>query len=302
MSDDDLERRLGSALRTGVGAGEVDLGPVVRGARTRAERTRRRRVAVAGAAVAMVVAVPVGAVAWTTLGPDADRPSEADVATQPTPTQPTPTQPTPTQPLPTPPSRPGRPAAVPAPEVDTSRLGPAENAYEIPESVLLRPADLPVPVVELARSTYRDTPAVPGQACGGAPGLEPAAGLSQQLAEENSDDFDQLSVSLQVTGWSRGDGAAAFAEVRDGTGRCRWLDPVDRGVDRVTAGRPELTLTRTNGGLRFWVGVVQIEDVLVAVEVAGPVEGGTDRAALPLQLAHAVADRLVAAGAVGSAR
>lgn len=293
MSGEDLEQRLSSALRTGLAAAEVDLGPVVHGARIRAQRTRRRRVAAVGVAAALAIAVPVGAVGWATIGADDDRPSVVDGAAQPDPTQPTEAEPTEAEPT--------EPVGPAAPEVDTSTLGPTQNAYAIPEQVLLRPEDLPVPVVELGRLTSRNAVVVPGQACGGAPGLEPAAGLSQQVAEENSNDFGQLAVSVQVTGWSRGVGDAAFAEVQDDSGRCRWLDPVDQSVGSAASGRQELTLTRANGGLRFWVALVQVEDLLVAVEVAGPVDGGPDRAELTRGLAQTVADRLVAAGAVGSA-
>lgn len=297
MSHDDLERRLGSALRSGLAA-DVDLGPVLRGAAVRAGRMRRRRVVVACAAAALAVAVPAAAVGWTTLGPD--RPAAVDVATVPEGSDAQP-EPAP-RPEPEPEPQPGpEPAGLPAPAVDPSTLDPAESAYEIPQSALLQPADLPEPVVELGRSTYRDIPTVPGQSCGGT-GPEPAAALSQQLAEQVGNDFDQLAVSLQVTGWSRGDGDAAFAAAGSGGGRCRWLDEVQPVPATSAAGRPELTLTRTNGGLRFWAAAVQVTDLVVAVEVSGPVDGGPDRAELALELARTAADRLVAAGAVGSTR
>ena len=97
---------------------------------------------------------------------------------------------------------------------------------EVPLDVLPVQGDLPVPMVELDSAAYRLIPVAMGQACNlDRSGTEPVAGASDQWAEENSNRLDQLDVSTNVTAYSRGKGAGAFAEARDDTGRAGGSTP-----------------------------------------------------------------------------
>lgn len=297
MDEREVERRLHAVLDEGLRADQVDVVTLLEGARVGARRVRRRRRAVAGAVMVVAVAVPVGAAGvWTWQERDDDRvgvaasgpDAQTSVTLTPDPTQ----TPDPTRPAP------------PAPEVDPSSLAPQEVAYEVPLDALAAPADAPRDVQTLFDpSQERDVPVVYGQVCDPLhPGTTPIAGALSMLAEDNSNRLDQLQISTNVTGFSRGQGEAAFGEALDDTGRCRWIDEATASSYTDASGRPGFTRTPPRGDepVPRAQTVVQAGDVLVGVEVAD-VAGGVDVAALSKSLASLVADRLVEADVPGSA-
>jgi hypothetical protein len=294
MTDDrDVEARLHEALSEGL-AGHVDVVSLVDGARTGARRVRRRRRAAAGAALVVALAVPLGVGVWTWqqqgsggLGVAASLPD-------------TPSEPAPSLSLVPDPTESATPRVPPAPEVDPSTLDPDENAVDIPLDVLPTADDLPVPMVRLGAMAYRLSPVVMGQACNeGREGTEPIAGASDMWAEENSNRLDQLSVSTNVTAYSRGQGATAFTEARTDTGSCRWFDPGET-TDYTSDGRQAFTRIVTEGGTQTSsLAVVEVGDLLVGVQVGGV--GKVDIDEVAREVAATVAERLVEAQVPGSA-
>ncbi len=294
MIGNDLEERLTAALTDGLRTGDVDVASLVAGARVGARRVRRRRRVAVGAAVAVGLALPLGAVgvaAWQQGERSADvasTPSETGIRLTPSATT-------------TPGTVTADPTPPPAPEVDPTTLGPGENAVEIPLDVLPVQGDLPRPMVQLDATAYRLIPVAMGQACNlDRAGTEPIAGASDQWAEENSNRLDQLDVSTNVTAYSRGQGAGAFAEATDDTGACRWLDTgVTTGFTTAAGNAAFSRVVPGSGGQEAVQTVVTLGDVLVGVQVrAAPT--GVDGLTLSRQLAETVAARVVGAQVPGS--
>lgn len=296
MDEDEVERRLRTALGTGLRASEVDVVALVQGARAGAHRVRRRRRAVAGAALALAVTVPVGGAGLWTWQERAEDPVRS-AAGLPDPGSSLRLTPDPS------PGQLSEPAVPPAPVVDPATLAPDENAVEIPFEVLLADDDLPVPMERLDMAAYRSTPVVMGQQCNlGRGGTEPVAGVGDRWAEENSNRLDQLSVSTNVTAYSREQGEAAYDEALTDTGVCRWDGPGAITELTTEPGRQGFTRAATaeGDGAGQAQTVLVVGDLLVGVQVRGQAEE-VDEAAVSLELAELVAERLVEERVPGSA-
>ncbi|WP_369068863.1 hypothetical protein [Kineococcus terrestris] len=277
--DRDPAAVLREALRAGDGA-RVDTASLVTGTRRRTRALRRRRRAgQVLLAAAVVAAVP----ALGSLLPDPST-TTTRVATAP-PEEPAPA---PTV-LPAPTGEPPGPTAAPE--------DPADVAYDVP--------DLPGTAAVLGDEyallsdlgQYAATAVVAGQECnrGLTGNAEQVAGRWTTWLPEG-DTSGARGVDVVVTGWVAGSGPAAFADVVEDTGACRWLDP--REPFELTAPGPdawdEAWAARSSApGADVVSGAARTGDLLVGVTVRSPGEDGEAR--LAALLAAAVAD-LRAAG------
>ncbi|WP_432545727.1 hypothetical protein [Kineococcus sp. SYSU DK004] len=282
MADErDPAALLREALRAGDGA-RVDTAALVDGTRRRTRaRRRRRRAGQVLLAAAVVAVVP----ALGSLLPDSST-TTTRVATAP-PEEPAPA---PTVPA-TPTDEPPGPTAAPE--------DPADVAYDVP--------DLPGVAAVLGEDhalfsdlgQYAATAVVEGQMCN-----QGLTGNAEQVAGRwttwlpEGDTSGARGVDVVVTGWVAGSGPAAFADVVEDSGECRWLDPQEPFALTAPAGGEdawdEAWAARSRApGAEVVSGVARTGDLLVGVTVRSPGEGGeADVAAL---LAAAVAD-LRAAG------
>ncbi len=279
----DVEKRLTRALHQGLDEADVDP-DLVPGARVRARRLRRRRSAGVAAVVALTVGLPLGA---TVLRDPTSVPA-APAALVTTAERP---QPTPTR---TEPSTTAAPPPATAPVVDLEGLGPNRSAWDIPLAALTQREDLPVPLVpyDLFEPTYRNVPVVMGQECGELPGLQPAAAAMSTWLEDPSGPRSQLTVTTQITGFSRGDGPQAFAEALQDEGRCRWSGQGATSTFSPAVGDQGLIRTRDDGADPESAAVLRVGDLLVGVQAYGT-SAGVDNTALARSAAEKVAQRVL---------
>lgn len=256
--DDQLGTLLTRALAEDVDR-PVDVARLLDGARAGARRIRRRRRT--GAALLVVLALVAAPSGYRLLEPDSEAVRVAS----------TPVPPEPTLPRPEPPAETKLPALPAPPEF------PDEIA--LPADVFDRPLEQ---TLDLGNDVNVST--VAGQACSeGEP--RPSAGRIWSWAEENSNRLDQLTVTLQLTGWAGAGGVAALRDVADDTGRCRWVDPVTENQVEGLPGEGAWVGGAEVNGLGRGYAVVQLGDVLVAVSVGHPA-GREAAVAEAVRLAH----------------
>jgi hypothetical protein len=331
----DVAERLARAFHAGAGD-TVDVTALAAGTRRGIVRAAaRRRAAVVAAAVA-AVAVPVGVVllgpSGTTgsVGPAATSSPVATSSPAPSPTD-TPTQtPTvtpsdvttsPTEPATeSPVASPSDPAPsdgtgaatdpyTPDPEATVVPLAsladdtdPRHVAYLVPDGVALRPkADFPLPVIPMYDGgDYRFQPTVPGQACGSRTSPNPVAAQQWSWSEENSNRFDQLGVSLVVSGWEPGTTAARFADIRQGDGVCHWSDAPSTVSTAGMPGDEAWAASFVHNGYASGRAAIRVGDVIVGVEVYHP-DGRAASVSLAKELAGVVAERVTTSGLAATA-
>lgn len=281
----DVEQRLAAALHQGLDGAGVDPARLVHMARVRSRRLRRRRSAGMAACVALALVLPLGAALLQdpTSAPAAPA-ALASTAKLPQPLLSRAETPTTAAPPP-----------ATAPVVDPEGLEPNRSSWDIPLAALTRQEDLPVPLVadDMFEPTYRDVPVVMGQECSGElPGLEPAAAAASTWLENPSGPRAQLTVSTQVTGFSRGDGPQAFTEALQDLGRCRWSGNGTISTFSPGVGQQGLSRTRDDGADRESAALLLVGDLLVGVQVYGT-SADVDNAALSRSAAEKVAQRLL---------
>ncbi|WP_180357549.1 hypothetical protein [Streptomyces sp. NP160] len=199
---------------------------------------------------------------------------------------------------------PGRPAPTVVPlapgETFPARDTPGWNAfavaYEIPDvaTAAATSAALPAGVrLGMDLGQYRLEPTVPGQACGSDD--DAVAGRQWSWAEDpQSNDVDQVSVDLVVTGWPTGSGARAFRDAVDDTGACRWTsDPISPAAVSVTGADDAWVASFADNGLDLTRGAARVGDLVVGVEVWNPPSGSTGEVQ---RLLAAVTAELAASG------
>jgi len=161
-------------------------------------------------------------------------------------------------------------------------------AYAIPD-LALPEALLPAghdPVSDLGQ--YRLQPSVPGQACSSRPPFNVAGRQWTWIGS------GRASVTVVVTGWRAGRGSAAFDDVVQDAGTCRFMDDV-RSVPASVASAQQawVASATTSTGLSPTYGAARVGDLLVGVEVLEPPSDGP---ALVADLLGAVADAMLASG------
>ncbi len=294
----ELERELEQALDQRLRRAPVDGESLLVGARKRAHRIRRRRQqAVAVLAVGAVLGA--GSLGWLVragtdevvqaASPSLSTPLKSPVpeATgSPAPSDGASPSSLPTEPLNSSAQKTAVPGAPQAPVVDFSELGADELAFELPDSVLPGPGDLPgLAAQEVMR--YRKVPAVMGMQCNlGEWGVEPITGMSQMWYES------MTSVDITVTGYSRGTGATIWEELRTDTGYCRWMDSADVVEGTSAEGFPMITRDEAEYAQR----VIRIGDVLVGVQARAT---GQDPA-VATRIAELTAQRVAAQNVTGT--
>lgn len=303
---DDFTERLSAGLHQGYDRRPVDVAALRDGARATSRRMRRRRNVGVALVVAATVAVPAGVVTALSQGRRPQDVQVAsgveDATTSPSPTAshaPSPTPTDVTSPSPTtnsPSSTPSatspsttrtappvstapaaddvpifrrtdepRPVRTPRPRIATFDPGdPNSVAYAIPDEVALPDDVFPVALEDGYDSgQYRYHPTVPGQACNeNREGDRPIAGRQWMRYNTRAGySFTQI-----VTGWERGTGRDRFADLRDDTGQCRFMET--QAV--LTLSDDTWIATEQRGKLSFARGAVLVGDVIVSLEVQSP--------------------------------
>lgn len=276
---------LGSVLRSAVEHENFDYEALVAGAHHRAGRIRRRRAIVTGATVAVLGPALVGGAALVlpdilpggedaTVVAPASRPDDVALTSSPDTVGVT-AEPTPDAP-------PWQDESLPEVEGGFDVNEDIPNAWEIPDA---RPTGIEVldglGAPQLAMNYPRVVPVQSLMTCdpGREGGVRPEAG---QLFDFYSDDPDDPTVYLNVTGWDDSS-AARDGLATDGYTLCTWDDFVEPQEWSGHEGDEDYLLFAPEGNVS--AAVVRQGDYLVSVTVRGSGE------ATDVELAAEVASR-----------
>jgi hypothetical protein len=302
LDDAELAARLSGALREELGREHVDVAGLLRATRQDTRRAKMRRRALVAVAAVAVLGIPVGI--------DAARSGLPSVPGLGTPAagggDPT------DLPTPTPTARPGEEPVPSSEATDPSGVNtspgvvwrvpkdkvndPDWQAYDIPDSIAFRTADLPKGMESIGDfEPYRQAPTVAGQGCGRIPSNRwPLARREWSWSRGNTAAGErELTVQMVITGWNRSEDA--FAGVVSNTGACRFSDTYLLNREESPDTTVWLSERTSPEGLAYGFAAQRLPgEVIVAVTVIHP-DGTAEAGALASKLADVAAQRVVAA-------